>query len=265
MMSRSGQTGEAEARDAFALHEPGGALIIGSFAMPSWRSFGRHEHDWHQIAWAAEGVLLVEAAGATWVLPPPRALWIPAGVPHATSAHVPAKMRSPYLRPDACPVDWTEPTVINVSPLLRQLILYLADPGLDDGARVRGEAVVHDLVEPAAVGTAGVAVPMPADARALRVAEALLADPADGRTLDAWGRLVGASGRTLARTFEAETGMSFGRWRTQVRMRAALGHLAEGLPVTSVAHRVGYVTPSAFVAVFRRAFGVSPARYFQSA
>ncbi|WP_242885131.1 helix-turn-helix transcriptional regulator [Actinomadura litoris] len=138
--------------------------------------------------------------------------------------------------------------------------MHLAGSRPSGDARDRAEAVLCDLVEPVDAGP--VPLPLPSDGRARHVAEALLADPSDGRTLDAWGRDAGASGRTLARLFLAETGMSFGRWRTQARLRAALRLLAEGLPVAAVAGRVGYGTPSAFVAVFRRAFGMSPARYF---
>lgn len=237
-------------------------VVVGSFPMAARAKFELHRHRWHQLAWASEGVVVVETPGGTWVLPPTRALWIPGGVPHTTGAQDSAVLRSPYLRPETCPAGWAEPTVINVPPLLRELIVHLADPALPDAARARAEPVVYDLLEPVAP-TRPVNVPLPADERALRVARALIADPADGRTLEAWGREVGASGRTLARIFLTETGLSFGRWRVQVRLVAALGHLAAGVPVTTVAHRVGYGTPSAFGAVFRRAFGESPASYFR--
>lgn len=237
---------------------PRGAIVVGSFQAAGGLRFERHEHRWHQLMWAAEGVATVEAPGGTWVLPPSRGLWVPGGVPHTTSAR--GLVRSPYFRPESCPVTWTGPTAIAMPPLLRELIVHLAAPDLGAAARSRAEAVVFDLLLPEPVTT--VLVPMPCDDRARTVAEALLADPADDRTLEAWGRLAGASGRTLARIFDAETGMSFGRWRTQARLRAALEHLAEGMPVTAVAHRVGYATPSAFVVVFRRTFGMPPGTYF---
>src|SRR5581483_1846341 len=100
--------------------------------------------------------------------------------------------------------------------------------------------------------------------RARHVAEALLEDPGDDRTLATWGHHVGASSRTLARIFVAETGLSFGRWRTLARLQAALLQLAEGLPVGLVAARVGYRTPSAFVAAFRAHTGSTPGRYFEA-
>ena len=98
---------------------------------------------------------------------------------------------------------------------------------------------------------------------ARQVAEGLRACPADKRTLEEWGHAVGASGRTLARAFAAETGMPFGRWRTLLRLQAALPLLASGQPVGRVAYRVGYDRPSAFVAAFRRETGLTPAAYFR--
>jgi AraC-like DNA-binding protein len=149
-----------------------------------------------------------------------------------------------------------------VTPLLRELIGHL-EQDLTTTERRRAEAVLFDLLEPVRAATIDVRVPV--DPRACDVADALFADPADGRTLAQWGRAVGASSRTLARAFLAETGLSFGRWRTLVRLQASLRYLADGMPVTVVAGRVGYRTPSAFVAAFRAHTGVTPGRYFQVA
>ena len=114
-------------------------------------------------------------------------------------------------------------------------------------------------------GVATIDVRPPSDPRARDVADALLADPADPRTLQEWGHDVGASSRTLARAFVSDTGLSFGRWRTLVRLQASLPYLAERMPVSSVARRVGYCTTSAFVAAFRAHTGVTPGGYFEAA
>ena len=235
----------------------GQVAIVLTARLPGGVAFDRHTHPVHQLAWAHSGVLTVGIGDDTWVLPPSRALWIPAGVPHALGSSGVATTRSVYFRG---PVGWTAPTVVAVSPLLGHLIVHLAEASLAKPARRRAEAVVLDLLEPLHATT--IAVPMPIDDRARRVADALRADPADTRALDAWGRAVGASGRTLARIFLAETGMTFAHWRAQLRLEAALPLLADGLPVTAVAHRVGYGSASAFVAAFRRAVGVTPASYF---
>ena len=223
--------------------------------------FDWHEHPFHQLAWAARGVLSVSAAGQTWVIPPTRALWIPTDLLHAVEASRPATMTSLYFHPAQCAVRWRKPTVVAVSNLLRELITHLHQYAGTKSARVRAEAVVFDLLEPLTATT--IEVLMPRDPRARRVADLLAAKPSDARTLAALGKAAGASARTLARLFVAETKMSFGHWRTRLRLRSSLALLADGMPVSNVASRVGYETPSAFVAAFRRVIGVSPGAYFQ--
>lgn len=237
------------------------ATIVASFPMTPGTRFDRHTHPDHQVAWAVSGVLTVATAAATWVLPPTRALWIPAGLAHETLATGPATMRSVYLRPGTCPVAWPEPTPIAARPLLAELIGYLEGEQLDPPRRARAEALLVDLLEPVAMAT--IELRLPAGEPARSVALALAGDPADRRTLDEWGRQVGASGRTLARSFLAETGIPFGRWRTLARLHAALPALAAGDPVGRVARRVGYESASAFVAAFGRETGTTPAAYFR--
>jgi AraC-like DNA-binding protein len=221
--------------------------------------FDWHTHEDHQLAWAASGVLTVLTEAATWVLPPTRALWIPAGLPHETGSSGQATMRSVYVPPSMSPVNWEVPTPVAASPLLAELIGYLGG-SLTAPQRARAETLLADLVAPVPVTTLD--VPLPDGPLAGVVATALRATPADQRTLAEWGHTVGASERTLARAFVAETGMPFGRWRTLLRLQTALPLLAAGELVGRVAHRVGYGTPSAFVAAFRRETGVTPAAYF---
>src|SRR5215469_8860437 len=197
-----------------------GAVIAVTFPMPAGVVFNWHTHDDHQLAWAVAGVLTVRTAAADWVLPPTRALWIPAGLRHETLAAGTATMRSLYLRPDRSPAYWTGPVPVTVTPLLAELIGYLGDDTLDAGQRARAEALLGDLLRPVPMTT--IEVRMPDDERAAQVAARLLADTADGRTLAAWGTEVSASARTLARGFITGTGMTFGQWRRLARLQAAL-------------------------------------------
>ena len=77
-------------------------------------------------------------------------------------------------------------------------------------------------------------------------------------------KTAGCSKRTLERLFLYETGLTFGKWRQQMRLLHALRLLAAGQSVTTVALDVGYDTPSAFIAMFRRNLGATPGRYFTS-
>ena len=238
-------------------------MIVATFPMPAGLVFDWHTHTEHQLAWAASGVLTVRTRSATWVLPPTRALWIPAGLRHETLSSGPATMRTLYIRPGRIPVNWAEPTPVAASQLLAGLIGYLGSDALDGAARARAEAVLADLLRPVAMTT--IDLRLPDDERARQVALALVDHPADKRTLPEWGREVGASARTLARGFLTGTGVPFGRWRTLLRLQAALPALAAGEPVSAVARRAGYDTASAFAAAFRRETGSTPAAYFAAA
>ncbi|WP_459009558.1 AraC family transcriptional regulator [Streptomyces aculeolatus] len=238
------------------------ALVIRSHSMLPGTRFHRHTHPTHQLAWASGGTLTVAAGSGTWVLPSTRALWVPAGVPHEVTSASHSTMMSLYLSTvPGTMSSWTGPRPVAVSPLLAELIRYLGDPALGTDRRDRGEALVLDLLEPVTATTLD--TPLPTDPRACEVAQALLNDPACQYSLDAWGRRVGASGRTLARLFLSGTGMPFGRWRTLVRLQAALPALAAGEPLSRVSRAVGYETVSAFVAAFRRETGVTPGTYFR--
>lgn len=252
-MSRTGQTPPGAA-------DGSAAILVRTLTLPPGTRFSTHAHAPHQILWARSGVLTVATEAGSWVLPPTRALWIPARLPHRTAASGGATMRALYLDPAPGLPGWTAPQPVAVAPLVAVLIDHLADDTLEPPRRARAQAVLIDNLAP--VASATIDAPMPTDPRALDVARALTEHPADPRTLDQWGRQVGASARTLARAFAADTGLSFAQWRTTLRIRAALPHLAEGLPIATVARRVGYSTPSAFVAAFRRETGLTPGSYF---
>jgi AraC-like DNA-binding protein len=254
-MSQDGQ------RDECAI-DPALDMAVCTFPMPAGTVFDWHTHDDHQLAWAATGVLTVRSGTEAWVLPPTRALWIPAGVRHETLSEGTTTMRTAYVRPGSCSIAWTTCTPVVATPLVSALLDHLEDTGPALPRRAHAEQLLVDLLEP--VLTFSLDVRMPTEERALEVALMLVENPADDRTLSEWGRDVGASSRTLARGFLAGTGLSFARWRTLVRLRRAMEALGTGTPVTEVAGRVGYESSSAFVAAFRRETGITPARYYRA-
>ncbi len=235
------------------------AIALTSFPMDRGQKFDHHVHDRHQLAWASSGILTVEVANRAWVLPSTQALWIPAGVEHASLAVRSAVLEGIYIDPAGSAHGWSTPTVVAISPLARHLIRHLATD-LDDTRRARAETVLLDVLEP--IDKTTLELPIPVDARARTVADLLLADPSDQRSLDELGRQVGASARTLLRLFLAETALPFNQWRTHARLHAAMPYLAEGKPVAAVARRVGYATASSFIAAFHRVTGHTPATYF---
>jgi AraC-like DNA-binding protein len=224
-----------------------------------------HRHPFAQLLFASTGVMTVTTGHGTWVVPTERAVWVPAHVGHSIRMTGRVSMRTVYFSDALGPLAGDACCVVQVSALLRACILRaveFAQPYRDDGPEARLVAVIADEVR--AAPTAPLHLPLPRDSRAHRVADALRAHPGDPRTLADWAHVAGASARTLERLFERETQLSFAAWRQQARLLRGLELLASGEPVTSVALDLGYETPSAFIAMFRRALGTSPGRYFRS-
>jgi AraC-like DNA-binding protein len=226
-----------------------------------------HTHERAQLIFAARGVMTISTAHGTWAVPPQRALWMPAGTVHEIRMSGDVSMRTLYVAADADGGRLPAATrVIAVSPLLRELILRACTlPLLYDEAGADGRVMLLILDEIAALPSLALDLPMPHDARLQALCHGLRADPGDGRTLADWARLSGASARTLARLFQKETGLSFADWRQQARLLAAVARLAAGQPITRIALDLGYESPSAFAAMFRRTLGAPPSRYFLDA
>lgn len=233
-------------------------IELHRFEMERGQAFEPHSHDAHQLIWTPDGILAVEIENRYWMLPTTLALWVPAGVPHAPLALRDSVMEGIYLDASRASHGWDRPTAVSMSPLARRLIEHLRDP-LEPEQRARAEAVLMDVLAPAE--TASIIVPLPTDERALTVARRILADPTDQRTLADHGRDVGASSRTLLRVFVNDTGLPFSTWKTHARLQTAVGHLAEGSTVSQAAYQVGYSTPSAFIAAFRRTTGQTPGAF----
>ncbi len=224
-----------------------------------------HEHRWGQLIFASEGVMTVAVPEGAWVVPTRRAVWVPPGTEHSIRMSGPVHMRTLYLRPD-----WTTALppscrVLQVAPLLRELILHIVTNGpLDESKALHvhlAHVLVGQLVERREIA---VDLRLPTDARARSVADRILEDLRHTPTLPDLARDAGASPRTIERLFQRETDQTFGQWRQQARLLEALRQLAQGASVAMAARAVGYESTSAFIVMFRRAFGTTPGRYYQS-
>ena len=222
----------------------------------------RHTHPWAQLVYAASGTMRVATPAAAWLVPPTRAIWVPGGTPHEIHMRGSVAMRTLYLAPAGDDPRLMACRAIEVAPLLKELILHIVRLGMldaDEPAHGRIEGLLVDLL--AAAETAPLELPLPSDPRARAFAERMLADPGAEAVFAEMARGSGASLRTLQRRFQAETGLSLDAWRARARMQQAVVSLSAGRPVTEAALDAGYQSPSAFIAAFKRAFGVTPARW----
>lgn len=223
----------------------------------------RHAHDWHQLIFAASGLLHVWTERGAWLVPPHWAIFVPAEAVHSIRFAAPSDLRTLYLRPgwgETMPVDCG---VIGVSPLLRELILRATRETMLD-RRDAAEAALATLIldEFRQGGAPPFDLPRPVSPALFRAAALIEAEAPEAATSAALARAVGLGTRTLERRFLAETGLTPGRWRRQHALLGALERLAAGAPIKQIAAAAGYATPSAFTAAFRAIFGTTPARYF---
>lgn len=224
-----------------------------------------HVHPSAQLIYAVSGVMEIRTDAGLWLVPPQRALWMPAGISHAMwTRGSPVALRTAYIRKDRGPTDAPDhPAVVQVSGLLRELVLRAAMISRDFPEDSREGRILRLILEEITFSTEqGLHLPTGRDKRLVTLCEAILAQPQNNRTLEEWAHQHGTTARTLSRLFSAELGVPFQVWRQQARVMAALPRLAAGEPVTTVALELGYDTPGAFSAMFKRLLGTSPSRYF---
>lgn len=242
--------------------------FAGSDAPESRYRLGTGEYDWHshvrgQVFCVASGLVHVRTAHGSWLLPPHRAGWLPPGMLHWVSVVGAQGGWSVIVTPEASRQLPDHPCVFGISDVMGALVrraVTWPNPHEPDAAQERLLQVLLD--EMARAPHEALHLPMPADPRLIRIASAIFDEPADPKTLDQWAQWGGVSARSLRRLMLSETGMSFGAWRQQARLSRALEMLAQGQGVAMISDALGYAAPSNFIAMFRRAFGETPARYF---
>lgn len=222
-----------------------------------------HQHERAQLLYACAGVMTVTTESGIWVVPPHRAVWVPPTRGHAVQANTALSLRNLYI--DSCKVSGLpdDLCVVAVPRLLRELILEVVTLPVfydEQGAEDRLVNVVLDRIK--SLDVVPLHLPLPTSPATARIATEITQNPADNRSIEEWASQIGTSGRTLARRFIRETGLSFGQWRQQARLLEAMRLLADGVAVTTVAMELGYGNQSAFIAMFRKAVGETPGKYF---
>lgn len=227
------------------------------------------ESDWHQhvrgqFFYIERGMVSIRTREGAWALPPQRVGWMPPGELHTVRMSSALRGWGVFVAPRAAVGMPTHTCVLGANDLMRALVHRAADWALLDTLDQEQERLLMVLMDE--LRRAPQLPPqlnLPSDRRVLRIAHAVLERPQDDRSLDDWAAWAGLSARNLSRLFRRETGASFAQWRQQARLGHALELLADGTAVSHVADALGYASVSAFVAMFRRAFGQSPGRYFE--
>lgn len=230
---------------------------------PDGASTGWHGHPRGQLLYATAGVMIVHSADGMWIVPPSRALWLSAGLEHNVKMSGEVKIRTVFIDAMTIPYMPSKSCVIDVSPLLRELIVAAVGVPLDYRDGSRDDRLMRLIVDEVRVSDVlPLHLPVPGDARIKAICEALTRQPADVSTAGHWAARLNVTAKTVHRLFVKETGMTFAQWREQARLLFALRRLAHGDRVIDVAFDCGYASQSAFTAMFRRHFGKPPSAFY---
>jgi AraC-like DNA-binding protein len=230
-----------------------------SVRVPDGHRFLPHAHPWAQLIYADHGSMQVSTPKDTWLIAPTRAIWVPAGTTHEIVMRGIVDMRTLYAEPAIAAPLARDCSVLEVRPLLRELVLHIVAIGALSSDTPQHERLGRVLVDQiAAARSNSTVLRLPNDSRARRLAERIIADPASPRSLGELAANTGASLRTLQRLFLAQTTISLDAWRTRARLQHALVQLSLGISATQAAIDAGYQSSSAFISAFRKEFGLTP-------
>jgi AraC-like DNA-binding protein len=222
-----------------------------------------HRHRRGQLVHAESGVMRVTTREGIWIVPPARALWLPVGMLHEVRMEGDVEARTLYLDRSTGAALGPRCRVLEVSRLLRELVLAAVEACKDRNASRLALLLPLLRHELSVARETGMCIQMPKDPRLLQACLRLVEDPSRSDDLEQIARRAGASSRTLARLFERELKTTFGRWRQHLRLASALSRIAAGASIKSVAREAGYRSCSAFSAMFRRVLGVPPTRHLR--
>jgi AraC-like DNA-binding protein/quercetin dioxygenase-like cupin family protein len=223
-----------------------------------------HRHARAQLLAVTSGSIAVTAEGSTFVAPPERAVWVPAATVHETRHLASTRLRTFYVAPESARRLPQHTTVLQVGPLMREVISALVARPRDydeDGPDGRLVTVLLDLIE-ASPGLE-LSVPIPKSNDLVGLAYRILEAPAAPSELGDHARNLNISARTLERRFKSETGISLRSYRRQAKLLKALELLASGMPVSRISDLLGFNEPSAFIGMFKNATGITPGRYLR--
>lgn len=221
-----------------------------------------HTHRKGQLIIALYGAVICRAENDIWIVPPHCAVWIPGGIPHSAKATWNAHLNYLFIEPGAVALP-EKCCTLAISQLIKELVDRLTREGIDypaDSHVARLTRVTLD--ELATMPQQKLSLPVSANPKIRTMADTLVSQPEDRSTFKEWAKRLAISERSLARLMLRETGLTFGRWRQQLHLIIALQELASGVSVQNVAAKLGYESVNAFITMFRKTMGSTPAHYF---
>lgn len=245
----------------------GNAWPAQAFRLEMWQQQSEipfHHHRKGQLILALHGGITCEVENAMWIVPPHYAVWIPGNVMHSNRASAQARLCFLFIEPGAVTMP-ERCCTLKISPLVKELILTLAERGADTPptpetnrlVAVLCDELLHQPTQP-------FQIPISQHPVIEEIARYMSEQPAARRTLAQWANRLAMSERSLARLIYKETGLSYRRWRQRLQLMQALPLLVSGTQVQQVARALGYESTTAFITIFRQITGQTPGHYLRA-
>ncbi|MCW8932120.1 MAG: helix-turn-helix transcriptional regulator [Gammaproteobacteria bacterium] len=221
-----------------------------------------HSHPRGQLLYARKGIVRIVSTQGAWLVPTDQAVWVPPNIKHEVIAIDSVNILTLFIDPSAINDLPINCSVVHMSSLLKSLLesaIEIGNAYSAKGAEQRLMQVIIDQMKN--LKQTNLHLPITQEKRLKRVIDHLISEPSDNRSLEELSVISNTSARTLARLFHQETNMTFGQWRRQLRLLEAIERLEQGQSVTRIAFELGYQSPSAFVAMFRRNLGKPPSNF----
>jgi AraC-like DNA-binding protein/mannose-6-phosphate isomerase-like protein (cupin superfamily) len=227
-----------------------------------------HMHREAQLVYAARGTMQVTTPKGRWLVPPDRAVWVPARLEHSIDVLADIDMRTLYFdlawlnrekRSESLKAEF----VVRVSRLLHETILALFERPSD---AERTELLISlAVLELHRAEDSTTFIPLPNEPRCRRAADIVLGNPRASHEIERLAREVGTSARTLSRLFASETKLSFKAWCQRARIAFAIERLSMEPPlsVKQLASDLGYASVPAFSHAFRQVTGKTPTHFLR--
>jgi len=230
--------------------------------MPPFSQVVNHQHNWDQLIYALSGLLEVSSDRGDYVIPPQQAVWIPATKQHSIATINGAQLRSVHLNRGLVNVFGEKITVLTVDQLVKELIHKASGFEFTAEMDMTQQRLLYVLVDQIALlPEVALCLPLSQDSLLLPILNWQQAHPDSNKTLVKWSSELGASSKTIARRFDSELGMTFSRWREQLKLHKAIHWLNERRPVTQIALELGYESLPAFIQMFKRNMNVTPGKF----
>lgn len=222
----------------------------------------KHAHPRAQLIYSSMGTMKIVAQKSIWYVSSDQAIWVPAMNEHQVFFLNDNHIRNVFVSPEYAEVLPQQLFALNISPFMRELILKVVGAGNHYDINSAKGRLVHVLIdELAAMTPTRCFLPLSDNFQLRLIINELLKDPGDTRGIAHYAKLACTSSRTLSRLFVKELGLSYSNWRKQLKLLNAVEMLDKGFPVSQISFELGYNSPSAFIAMFRKEFGIPPGKY----